>query len=194
MTKILPDRPEHVPRGYEWLPDAYKRDVEPHGPEARERVRYALAEGDIKALLLLDLGHEEPIDGRMWRKTPLARKVYPRFLDGRMRIGLHPYRGPHVWGWVFVPEGSLAQVLSQPGSTKNRSTKFSRAELEDWYRGYIEALVAEGKTPSRDEDLRAARKAFKKTIPRAPIRELRRRFAPPEWQRGGRRPEKPGRN
>ena len=194
MTKDFPDRPEHVPRGYEWLPDAYKRDVEPHGPEARERVRYALAVGDIEALLLADLGHEIPIDGRMWRKTPLERKVYPRFDDGRMRIGLNPHAGPHVWGWVFVPEESLAEVLSQPDSKKKRSVKFSPVELETWYQEYVEALVAEGKTSSRDDDVRAAHEAFGKAIPREPLRDFRRRFAPPEWQHGGRRPKKSGRN
>ena len=59
------DRPEHSPRGYEWLPDAYERDVKLHGPEARETVRQALADDDFEALLLDTIGKQYPIPHRM---------------------------------------------------------------------------------------------------------------------------------
>ena len=107
------ERPEHSPRGYEWLPDAFKRDVEPHGPDAREQVRQALAEDDFKAMLRTKIGKRYEIDPRMWDKEPLAQKVYPRFKDGWMRMRLKLYGGPYVSGWVFVPEGALTNVVNQ---------------------------------------------------------------------------------
>ena len=192
MTQDFPDRPEHIPRGYEWLPDAYKRDVEPRGPDARERVRYALGEGDIEAVLFLDLGNIEPIDQRMWRKTPIARKVLPRFQDGRITMSLKLYEGRKVSGWVLVQEGSLAQILSAPTSISKRSRVFSRPELRRWYKERIEGLEAADSIPSRDEDWKAACEQFGKRIPRAIVREIRRELAPVHWKKGGRRPEKSG--
>ncbi len=79
MSKKPPKRPEHCPKGYEWLPDAYKRDVERHGPEALERKRQALAEGEIIAKLRTRSGERHEIAPRMWDKEPVAEKVYPRF-------------------------------------------------------------------------------------------------------------------
>ena len=190
--KSLPDRPEIVPRGYEFLPDAVERDVLPHGQAALEQLWRALAEGDIVALLQSDLGHREPIPQRIWNKYPLLGKVYPRFWDGEMRMGLHDHEGPYLVGWVFVPEGSLAQLLSGMDSASDRSTDVFRIKTDKWYQGYLQNLIADGMTSSREDDLRAAREAFGKAIPRERLRELRRRFAPPEWQKGGRPPKKPG--
>ena len=56
MADEHPDRPEHSPRGYEWLPDVYKRDIEALGPEARECARQVLVEGEIDAILRTPLG------------------------------------------------------------------------------------------------------------------------------------------
>lgn len=67
---------------------------------------------------------------------------YPRFSDGKMRVALHEYEGPYSVGWVFVPTGSLARLLSQPAS--RQLTKFSQPELEDWYKGYVADMVASG--------------------------------------------------
>ncbi len=125
MSKKPPKRPEHCPQGYEWLPDAYKRDVEPHGPEARERVRQAFAEGDIIALLRTRSGERHEIAPRMWDKEPVAEKVYPRFEDGRMRMGLglrtERYTGRHVEGFVFVPQEKLTEAaLAMMGSGKSK--------------------------------------------------------------------------
>ncbi len=194
ILKSLPDRPEYVPRGYEFLPDSFARDVRPHGHAALEKVRQALAESDIVALLQSYLGHRELIPQRIWNKYPHQKKVYPRFFDGKMRMGLHNYEGPYLVGWVFVPEGSLAQLLFGMDSASNRSTEIFRVNIGKWYQDYVETLTADGTTSSRDDDLRAAREAFSKPIPRERLRELRRRFAPLEWRRGGRRPGKPGRN
>lgn len=128
-----PDRPEHSPRDHEWLPDAYHRDVEPHGPEARELVRQALAEGDIKALLRTPVGELFDVAARMWRKDSLDQKVYPRFEGGRMRIRLGPSRS-YVKGWVFVPLGSLRAVIEES------QTKFTRSAQDKcaiWLRGMM---------------------------------------------------------
>jgi hypothetical protein len=192
MTEDFPDRPEHIPRGYEWLPDAYKRGIEPHGPEALERVRFALGEGEIEAVLLLDLGHLEPIAGRMWRKTPVAKKVLPRFEDGRMRMGLDPYKGPKVESWILVPEGSLAKCLSGPEPGPKRSGPILRSDIQRWYRDRIREIEASGSIPSRDDDWEAAREQFEKPISRDEIPRLRNELAPSHWKKGGRRRAKPG--
>lgn len=194
MSKDFPNRPEHIPLECEWLPEAYKRDVEPYGPEALERVRFALGEGEIEALLLLDLGHLEPIDGRMWRKTPVAEKVLPRFKDGRMRMGLDPYEGPKLWGWILVPKGSLAEYLLGPKRGPNRTGPVLISEIRRWYRNRIKEFEASGMIPSRDEDWQAAREQFERPISRDQIRRLRNELAPAHWKKGGRRPEKPGEN
>ncbi len=126
MSKKPPKRPEHCPQGYEWLPDAYKRDVEPHGPEVRERVRQAFAEGDIIALLRTRSGERHEIAPRMWDKEPIAEKVYPRFDDGWMRMGLGLttglYTGRYVEGFVFVPQEKLTEAalaMMGPGKSKD---------------------------------------------------------------------------
>ena len=109
------ERPESCPRGYEWLPDAYQRDVEPHGPAAREKVRQTLAEGDIKAILQDRIGERYTIPPRMWRKEPLAQMVYPQFQEGWCRVAWpsHPH---YVEGWIFIPEGALKKALQEEPS------------------------------------------------------------------------------
>ena len=118
MTKEHPDRPEHCPPRNEWLPDAYKRDIEPLGPEARERARQALAEGDIPAKLCRpSLGKDYPVPTRMWKKEPLAEKVHPRFEDGRMRFRV-TRKGRYIEGWIFVPEGKLGEAIQATKETE----------------------------------------------------------------------------
>ncbi len=136
MSKKPPKRPEHCPQGYEWLPDAYKRDVEPHGPEARERVRQAFAEGKIIALLRTPFGERHEIAPRMWDKEPVAEKVYPRFEDGRMRMGLglrtERYTGRHIEGFVFVPQEKLSEAalaMMGPGKSKYEEWAAKQHEL-----------------------------------------------------------------
>lgn len=136
MSKKPPKRPEHCPQGYEWLPDAYKRDVEPHGPEARERVRQALAEGNILAKLRTRSGERHEIAPRMWDKEPVAEKVYPRFEDGWMRMGLGLraglYTGRYVEGFVFVPQEKLteaAPAMMGPGKSKYVKWEAEQHEL-----------------------------------------------------------------
>lgn len=194
MTEDFPDRPEHIPRGYEWLPDAYKRDVEPHGSGALERVRYALGEGDIVARLLYDLGQFEPIDQRAWRKTPIAEKVLPRFQDGRMTLGMPTYEGPRYSGWVFVPEGALARYLSQPKLPSRRSKRVTDVMVESWYKEYVCECQGSGHLPSEAQDLMEARAVFDEEIPRQRIRDLRKRLAPAAWKKPGRRPTKSRQN
>jgi hypothetical protein len=60
-------------------------------------------------------------------------------------------------------------------------------KVRKWYREWVEANLAEGRLPSREPDLEAARKALGTAVPRDFVRELRRGVAPLEWQRSGRR-------
>ena len=118
MDNKRPNRPEHHPEGYEWLPDAYARDVRPHSDEAREKVRQALAEGKCTPLLRTLIGERHPIPTRMWDKEPVAKKVYPLFETGWMRMRLKfltgsGWAGPYVKGWVFVGKGALGEILGK---------------------------------------------------------------------------------
>ncbi len=140
MSKKPPKRPEHCPKGYEWLPDAYKRDVEPHGPEACERVRQALAEGKIKALLRTPFGERYEIAPRMWDKEPVAEKVYRRFKDGLMRMGVQLSTGLYTWryveGFVFVPQESLSEAaLAMMGTDKSKYEEWAAKQHELCKRG-----------------------------------------------------------
>ena len=76
MPEKKPSRPEHSPEDYEWISDAYARDVKPFNSEARERIRQALAEGECDSLLRTLVGERYPIPIRMWDKEPVAEKVY----------------------------------------------------------------------------------------------------------------------
>jgi hypothetical protein len=94
-------RPPRPPRGYEWLPDAFLRDVGSDS-EQIEFVRECLAEGDISAKLLDVYGELRDIPARAWRKAPFTEKVYPRFTDGWMRLREKLGAGPYHDGWVYV--------------------------------------------------------------------------------------------
>ena len=149
MTEKRPSRPEHSPRGYEWLPDAYKRDVKPLGLKGREHARQMLAEGDVKAILRTPFGGRYSIFERMWDKEPLETKVYPRFTDGKMRMRLEPYVGHYVKGWIFVSEGAFdsqamrrtAIVSDKPLKAKRKTNTESEAILEN----KIARVVAEAR-------------------------------------------------
>ncbi len=186
-------RPEHAPLGYEWLPDAYAHDVAPHGPEGRERVRQALAEREIEALLRTQLGHRIVVDPRIWDKEPVARKVYPRFKDGWIRIGLNEFSGPHVEGWVFVPIGSLRDIVTRPAQPAVPAPRaFSQSALANWYKDYVAECERTGVRPSREDDLRSAREAIGTGVSRESVRKARRLHAPASWKQSG-RPKKSGR-
>ena len=190
--KALPDRPEFVPRGYEFLPDAFKRDVKPHGTRGRDHVLNALAEGDIRAFLLTHLGHWEPIPLRMWRKSPRSRKVVRRLHDGRMRMGLFDYDGPYLVGWVCVRKGVLLKVVKGILVAKEKGPQkgtFSPEKLEKTYRAYVKKMLAAGQYSSQKEDREAISHALGVTIPHRDIRRIRTAFAPAGWKLPGRRPK-----
>ena len=196
ILKSLPDRPETVPRDYDFLPDAFERDVAQHGPKAVEVVRRALAEGDIIAFLQSHLGHQEPISQRIWKKYPLRRKVYPRFYDGKMRMRLHDHEGPYLVGWVIVRKGELGKALQNSKHTANKGSRTYRipqAELERHYMIYVEKKTAAGDFSSREDDRDAMTEALGVTVPHREIRRVREKHAPDSWKATGRRPRKSGR-
>jgi len=71
----------------------------------------------------------------------------------------------------------------RPSVTK----RYSRAELEKWYQGYVVEQRKAGKRPSRDDDWEAARRALGEGVPREAVREARRKLAPDDWKDPGRR-------
>lgn len=187
-TKPRFTRPEHRPAGYEWLPDAFARDVGFDNHAGRELVRSALAEGQIVALLRIPLGHRYEIPQRMWDKEPVARMVLPRFKDGWMQMGLNELTGPHVEGWIFVPRGALKNVLGSSSRDRRPKPLFSAAKLSSWYlEEYVPTCQRANRTPSREDDLAAAKNELGIDIPREAMRKLRRKHAPDDWHRPGRR-------
>jgi hypothetical protein len=71
-------------------------------------------------------------------------------------------------------------------SGPDRAPKTVTAKVEHWYRDkYVPARRAEGRKPSRDADLKAAREeGF--NAPRDYMRDLRKRYAPATWTKSGR--------
>ena len=132
MNKKHPDRPAHCPRNHEWLPDAYKRDVEPLGVEARELMREAFAEEDIEVLFLADVGDQYPLPTRMWRKASLDG-AYAAFETGRMQVKreIEKRDSPYDWGWVFVPVGVLGKALRAKMGA-NEQGEQSSSKYENW--------------------------------------------------------------
>jgi hypothetical protein len=71
----------------------------------------------------------------------------------------------------------------RPSVTK----RYSRAALEALYRRYVVEQQKAGKRPSRDDDWEAARRALGEGVPREAVRKVRRKLAPDDWKRPGRR-------
>jgi hypothetical protein len=89
-----------------------------------------------------------------------------------------------------MPDAQLATATEASNAAEimtDTSRRFSNMALTHWYRDYVTEQQAAGKIPSRDEDWKAARLAFGNVIPRAAVREARRRYAPNAWKRQGRR-------
>jgi hypothetical protein len=82
---------------------------------------------------------------------------------------------------------NCARPNERPKPRPSVTRRYSRAKLEAWYRRYVVKQQKAGKKPSRDDDLKAARRALGDGVPRAAIRDVRRRLAPDEWTSHGRR-------
>jgi hypothetical protein len=93
-----------------------------------------------------------------------------------------------VAGSVYVPEGAVREFIKGQGAGQIRA-RFSSAALEDWYEAYVRDCLSESRMPSRAEDVEAASKAFGMKIPRNAVRELRKKHAPGDWTKPGRRPD-----
>lgn len=127
----------------------------------------------------------------MWDKDRVAKKVYPRFHDGWMRMGLNEFSGPYIEGWIFVPKRSVERTLQRDHQEPIRKHQFSDSKARQWYRDYVFRHIQLGSRPSRKADELAARNEFNHGLPRETIRNLSREFAPDDWKRAG--PRKSGR-
>jgi hypothetical protein len=178
------DRPDHAPRGFEWLPDAYQRDIEPLGEEARENMRQALADGDVEAILRSPYGPRKPVLDHMWEKDDVERKVYRRFEDGWMRAKYGPDKIPFC-GWIFVEKKTWAKAVAALGGQKTHA-QFSENSARAYYKEYVKKIEAKGEPPpSRDDDINDIRDHFQKKIPKAFIIGLRSELAPDHWKTPG---------
>jgi hypothetical protein len=132
-----PSVPIHTPGGCERIDEAYRRDVQPLGPEARERVRQALADGIVKALHVSEKGDPGETPRRIWIKPPFEDKVYPTFETGRARYWLdREKRTEKLWFDIFVPVGSLVAVVTEDTEKTgiDDQTAESTAEEVDRYK------------------------------------------------------------
>jgi hypothetical protein len=100
-----PVRPDHVPKGCEWLPDITKG----MSPEGLESARLALAENEVEAILQTLAGDRFSIPPSFWRQSPLDEKVNPRFKDGWAKFETDHLVSRETEGWVFVPESAFLQ-------------------------------------------------------------------------------------
>ena len=75
-----------------------------------------------------------------------------------------------------------------PGDGGTQRIRFSRTQLDTWYKDRVAQHESDGTIPSRDDDVRAAQQQFGANIPRSVIRDLCRQHAPTGWTKGGRRP------
>lgn len=186
MSHPKPKHPGYTPRGYEWVLEAYERDIKPHGEPAREKVRVALSEGDIIAKLYSRVGEVYDVPTRMWRKRP--EKVLSYFRDGQMRFRLVLDTGPYVIGPIFVPAQEFSKCLAGAPHIDDRvgypSDWFDQVVL--WFtETYIPQHKNDAPNPTRDEAYRAARSQF----PGWPINrdndwrpEIWKDYAPDSWK------------
>jgi hypothetical protein len=102
------------------------------------------------------------------------RLLEPDFLDSTAKGG-----GVEISG---------IRVFKNKASRKATTAKrYSLAELRRWYPTWVLSNVEQGRAPSRDDDLEAARRNFGDKVHRATLRELRAKLAPAEWIQKGRR-------
>jgi len=188
MTDNKQDRPKHTPKEYEWLPEAYKRDVHPHGDEAREQIRSALVEGEIKAIIRTPQGRRYPFPPVLWDKDALDEKVWPRFEDGRATFGIKTRDGEIlVSGWIFVPGGALAELLARD---KGEVISHATASGERLCREWLIYLMLKGKQPKTKNTVKLeALEKFAVSglgFGRAWKAALKQSADPHGWSRGGR--------
>ncbi len=103
---------------------------------------------------------------------------HPNYVTGEVRIERESF-------------DALLEKVAQPSSqsaTKTPSARrFSEVKLQTWYEGYIDECKGAGEIPSREDDWVAARKALGDGVPRDAVRKARRRLAPDDWKKQGRR-------
>jgi invasion protein IalB len=130
----------------------------------------------------------------LWDKDELNEKVWPRFEDGRATISIVTRDGKSasVSGWIFVPCGALAELLSgDKGKAISHTTVSGEHQCCKWLVG----LMKNGKQlrTKRDAKQEALDKfdVSRKGFDRAWKAALKQSSDPHGWSRGG-RPRKAG--
>jgi hypothetical protein len=105
------------------------------------------------------------------------RTLEPDFEQSAARAGHLAVVGILVFeGW---PE--------EPRRPDRRTGKVALGGLPEWYRAWIRENDERGFIPTREDDLKAARKALGPGVPRDVLREVRAELAPLAWRQRGRR-------
>jgi hypothetical protein len=139
-----------------------------------------------RATGLSDLG---TIDRAAWKHI----EIDPRFLTLRVNQNVLFYNSISQWTEI---EFSCFEILrqwppkSESSAAISKSPKFSKAQVEAVYIQYVESWPAEAAPPTREDDLQAMQQKFGQGVSNPVIRDLRRRFAPIEWRKSGRRKSK----
>ena len=100
-------------------------------------------------------------------------------------------RGLEIWARAGPALAEMTKADKSAASPQvTRQPSFSPARLEEWYRDeWIQRNCATEHIPSADEDWAAAKQEVGH-VSRDSVRDCRRRFAPAEWTRKGRRKTK----
>jgi len=173
--------------------------------DAHGAMQQALGDGELEAIALDEQsGTVTPIPCDLWRSDQGDRAV----LTGNAEWTTH---GPEIpWtlrgfnaGQVQLAEATFkswlawqSDPLSSPiaaltagvATPAPSSPAVSQAALLKWYLGRVETWSKEAAPPSADQDLKAAKQRFPGvTVSRDAIRGLRRKHAPEEWRKAGRK-------
>jgi hypothetical protein len=163
-----------------WPDEAEERDYRVKSFRLQDRTRVLqqallrkLRNGDVYAT---GYSSQSALDEPAARITPDRWRVLrPNFLTSEAESQTGMIAGILVFKAVVSKD-----VSEQPA-------RFSPGALRTWYEHWVSKNAHDGKTPSRSDDLAAAKAEFGVAVPRNAIRALRRELAPPEWRHMGRR-------
>jgi hypothetical protein len=170
--------------------------------DALAQVCMALAD-DMLICRWDDEGYIHADWGKYWLK---ARIRIPG--DGKVLDNQSPFQSRSRWRtllilrasastiWPLPPapiEGAIAPPAASPAKREAippSPTSDWQTEFRPWYREtYIPQQEKAGRVPKRDEDVKAAQKAFPK-VPREEVYKARRDLAPAAWTKPGPKPKK----
>jgi hypothetical protein len=122
----------------------------------------------------------EEVLSRCWVQRQLAQRWFER------RELLWPKRFDPVEP-LMSSSGTPSQAVATISASAMPRPKVPDPEVEIWYGIYRQKAIAQGLRPSEAQDWLAAQTEFGARVRREQVRSLRRKHAPDEWRKQGRR-------